>query len=106
MSFSGNEGAFISLESAAALTSNYRSGQMDPILGHFVGANKLQTLLGQTGCVGLRIYYGVDGETGAKEIVIVGVTSNENDILGSTPLILDNTVVCPPTCGDSNDLNS
>lgn len=105
MSFTGNEGAFISLQDAAALTANYRSGQTNPILGHFVGTDKVQELLKQTGCVGLRIYYGIHGQTGRKEIVIVGVDSDENDILESTPLILDQTLPCPPTCGNSNELN-
>lgn len=105
MSFTGNEGGYISLSAAATLTANYRSGQMDPVLGHFLGATKLQELLDQTGCVGLRIYYGVDSETGSKEIVVVGVDENENDILGANPLILDQSMPCPPYCGNSNDLN-
>jgi hypothetical protein len=106
MSFTGNEGSFISLATGADLTANYRSGQLDPVLGQFLGANKLQTLLGQTGCVGLRIYYGMDGETGAPTIVVVGVNSSQNDILGTEPLILDTALPCPSYCGSSNDLNS
>jgi hypothetical protein len=107
MSFSGNEGAFITLQDAAALTANYRnSGMLNPVLGQFLGANKLQQLLRQPGCVGLRIYYATDGTTGAPKIVVVGVTSNENDILATNPLILDQSMPCPPTCGNSNSLNS
>jgi len=107
MSFTGNEGAFITLTDAATLTANYRSGQLNPTLGHFLGISKLQDLLAQTGCVGLRIYYGIDSETGSKEIVVVGVDEDENDILdGTEPLILDQSVPCPTSCGASNDLNS
>lgn len=106
MSFTGNEGEFISLQAGATLTANYRAGQVDPVLGHFLGIYKLQRLLNQNGCVGLRIYYGIDSKTGAKEIVVVGVDSNENDILSEQPLILDMSITCPPTCGNSNDLNS
>jgi hypothetical protein len=106
MSFTGNEGAFISLSEAAVLTSNYRnSGQPNPILGQFLGAEKLQDLLKQTDCVGLRIYYGKNAQ-GKPTIVVVGVDRNEDDILTEEPLILDQSMPCPPTCGHSNELNS
>jgi hypothetical protein len=106
MSFNGNEGAFISLTDAAALTATYRnSGTLNPVLGQFLGKTKLNQLLAQSGCVGLRIYYGVDA-TGAPAIVVVGVSSNENDILGTNPKILDTALPCPPNCGNSNSLNS
>ena len=105
MSFTGNEGAFISLSQAAVLTSNYRNGQQNPILGQFLGVQKLQDLLRQTDCVGLRIYYGKNAE-GKPTIVVVGVDAHEDDILGEEPLILDQSTPCPPTCGHSNELNS
>ncbi|MDP3556267.1 MAG: hypothetical protein Q8T03_02770 [Bacteroidota bacterium] len=106
MSFDGKEGEFISLTQGATLTANYRSGQSNPILGHFLGVEKLRALLSQEGCVGLRIYHGLDSDTGYPAVVVVGADSSENDILGSSPLILDMSILCPPTCGNSNDLNS
>ncbi|MGE0567079.1 MAG: hypothetical protein AB7O73_03960 [Bacteroidia bacterium] len=106
MSFNGNEGTFISLNDGATLTANYRSGKYEPVLGYFFGAAKLQDLLDQSGCVGIRIYYGEDSGTGAPELVLVGVDSDENDILGTEPLVLDQGSPCPPNCGNSNDLNS
>lgn len=105
MSFTGSEGAFISLQDAAALTARYRSGQQNPILGQFLGTEKLQDLLKQTGCAGLRIYYGKKTD-GTPTIVVVGVDTDENDILGQDPLILDQAAPCPSYCSSSNDLNS
>lgn len=107
MSFTGDEGGFISLQNAAALTRNYRnnSGQSNPIRGQFLGSNKLMELMKQTGAVGLRIYYGAS-EAGVPKIVVVGVDSDENDILGEDPLILDTSMPCPPNCSSSNSLNS
>jgi hypothetical protein len=112
MSFTGDEGTFISLSDAATMTSNYRSANpgSNTILGHFWGKNKIQSLFNQTGCVGLRVYYGINGSgsSSAPELVLVGVDSSGNDILTPTtnPLILDRSTPCPPTCSSSNSLNS
>ncbi len=123
MSFNGDEGTFVSITEAAGLTANYRtsssssssttsttstSSSSSLILGHFLGKEKLLELLNQSECVGLRIYHGRSGTSGlTPEIVVVGVDSNENDILPtSNALILDRSLPCPPTCGNSNALNS
>lgn len=107
MSFTGNEGAFISLTDAAALTAEYRSQFKGQTQGHFLGINKLLTLLGQSGAVGIRIYYGIDATTGERQVVLSAVASDESDILASSgALVLDQSVCCPPTCGTSNALNS
>jgi len=106
MSFTGNEGEFISLSDAATLTAAHRSSNPNALQGHFLGKAKILDLLNQSGCKGLRIYHG-ESSTGVREIVMVGVDSNEDDILDSTnPLVLDTSTPCPPTCGSSNALNS
>jgi len=106
MSFTGNEGEFISLNDAATLTAAHRSSNPNAIQGHFFGKSKILDLLNQSGCKGLRIYHG-ESSTGSREIVVVAVDSNEDDILNSTnPLVLDQSILCPPTCGSSNALNS
>jgi len=106
MSFTGDEGGFISLSDAATLTASHRSSNPEAVQGHFLGRTKLLDLLNQSGCRGLRIYHG-ESSSGGREIVVVGVDSNENDILDSTnPLVLDTSVLCPPTCSNSNSLNS
>jgi hypothetical protein len=106
MSFTGNEGDYITLTQASAFTAAYRAANPSSTKGHFLGAAKLKALLNQTGCVGLRSYYAINTATGEKQLVVVGVDSNENDIVKGTALILDKSILCPPTCGAANALNS
>jgi hypothetical protein len=106
MSFNGNEGAVITLAEAATLTEAYRNANSnDPnlILGHFIGINKLNQILSQIGCVGIRTYHGLD-VNGKKAIVMVGVDSDENDLTAG--VILDKAHDCPSNCGSSNSLNT
>jgi hypothetical protein len=106
MSFNGNEGGFISLNDAAGLTANYRSQSISSINGLFFGKNKIQDLLNQTGAEGIRFYFGLDS-MGSLKLVAVAADSSTDDILDSTsPLILDQAIECPTSCGSSNDLNS
>jgi hypothetical protein len=102
MSFTGDESSVISLTDAAALTAAFRSANPNGTKGHFFGINQINKILSNSNCVGLRIYYGKDASTGARQLVMVGADSNENDI---TDTILDRSVTCPPYCGGGNSLN-
>lgn len=106
MSFNGNEGTVISKEEGGALTKAYRdanAGEANLILAHFLGINKINQILTQPGCMGIRTYYGIDS-TGKKSIVMVGVDANENDLVNG--IVLDKATNCPPYCGSDNILNS
>jgi hypothetical protein len=106
MSFNGDEGSFISLNDAADLTANFRNTYSTAIKGNFIGKNKINDLLAQTGAKGLRIYNGITA-MGAGTIVVVAADSSQDDILDAIdPMILDSAVPCPTACGASNDLNS
>jgi len=106
MSFTGSEGGFISLNDGADLTATYRTEFPNGVKGHFFGKDKLQDLLDQTGAMGIRFYQGMD-TTGAFKLVAVAADSSTDDILDAmNPLILDQAVECPSTCGANNDLNS
>lgn len=102
MAFDGTEGSEITYSEGSDLTAEYRRLNSGDTKGHFVGKDLINDLLAQEDCMGIRIYYGID-EYGNKELVIVGADSNEDDILD---LIIDKTIKCPPTCGNSNNLNS
>lgn len=104
MSFNGNEGEVISLSTAAGWTANYRDqmGHGDP-KGHFFGKSKIQDILDQSGCVGIRMYHGIDDDD-QKVIILVGVDADENDMTSGT--IVERSIFCPPRCGSSNSLNS
>ena len=102
MAFDGTEGGAIPLATASAMTAKYRRDFPNETLAHFFGKNIIHEVLEQDGCVGARIYYAID-EFGAKQLVMVGVDSDENDILG---IVADMTFPCPNTCSTPNPLNS
>jgi len=102
MAFNGREGGEISLEDAKALTAKYREENPGATKGHFFGKDILNQILAQEDCVGIRMYYGVDAESN-KELVIVGVKANEDDMTG---LVADLSKPCPTMCGVANVLNS
>ena len=101
MAFNGTEGGPISLAAAAAMTACYRKLHPNQTEAHFMGKETLLALLNQTGCVGLRVYYG-DKPEGGKELIFVGVDANENDMLD---LIMDMSRPCPSYCSNGNQLN-
>lgn len=104
MSFNGNEGAVITLADAADLTANYRASiSPGDIIGMFVGRNKILDILNQQGCMGVRIYLGMD-KNGEIELVLVGADSSEDDM--EKGVIVDSMVRCPVICSSPNPLNT
>jgi hypothetical protein len=104
MSFDGNEGKVVSIQEAAIWTAKYRNNiQPGETIAHFIGKNKLNLILDQKNCVGVRIYYGID-ENDEKNLVFVGADENENDLVDG--VILEYVRKCPPYCSDKNPLNS
>ncbi len=101
MAFNGTEGGLISLKEGAAMTAAYREAGINSIKGRFFGRDLLEELLAQEGCMGIRMYFGLDDESN-MQLVLVGADSDEDDML---ELILDNSVPCPTRCGSGNGLN-
>src|SRR5438552_9036588 len=95
MSFTGEEGTYITLTQGSTWTANHRTANPNMVKAHFYGKTKLSALLNQTGCVGLRMYRAID-DTGILELVIVGVTSAGADM--TSGLLLDRSVPCPSMC--------
>lgn len=104
MSFNGSEGKPIDLNVAATWTTKYRDSHPNEVYSHFFGSGILQQLLKQPGCQGIRLYYGLDGAT--PQLVAVGANGEEDDQLGSTFIVADDTPTGPPHCGQANVLNS
>lgn len=102
--FTGNEDQRVSLDEARHMTKDYRDANAGSVLvlGHYFGKKILMDILAQETCVGVRTYYAL--KEGKKELVIVGVDANENDLYQG--IIGDRTYPCPPRCGDGNPLNS
>ncbi len=103
MSFNGNEGANITLVEGAAWTAAYRaSPAFNGIKAIFYGKSKINSILKQAGCVGIRVYNAIDA-AGVPVMVLVGTDANENDITAG--LILERGVPCPPNCNGGGVTN-
>jgi hypothetical protein len=104
MAFNGDEGTVVTLTDASRWTANYRKTvSADEIIAQFIGKNQLMKILNQKGCVGIRFYYGI-ADNGLKNIVAVGATSDQNDMING--IILDDALPCKPYCSKANTLNS
>jgi hypothetical protein len=104
MAFNGDEGSVVTLADASRWTANYRkSVPTEEIIAHFFGKNQLMKILNQKGCMGIRFYYGI-GDDGIKNIVAVGATSDQNDMVDG--IILEYALRCKPNCSSRNSLNS
>lgn len=104
MSFDGTEGGVITLAAAADLTANYRATiSSGDRIAHYFGKDIIRDILDQEGCMGIRIYYGLD-TSGKKELVLVGVNADENDMVSG--VVADYAFPCPTRCSSANDLNS
>ncbi|HXB39889.1 MAG TPA: hypothetical protein VNZ49_05055 [Bacteroidia bacterium] len=102
MSFTGNEGTYITLSQGVTWTTSYRSANPNAVKAHFYGKTKLQEMLNQTGCVGLRMYRAID-DTGALQLVVIGVDASGCDL--TSGLIMDKSFLCPPYCDAGSTLN-
>jgi hypothetical protein len=107
MSFNGTEGGAIDHNVAADYTAAFRDRFPNARKGAFFGRDILEQILAQDGCMGIRVYYGINNKK--PEPIFVGADEAENDILvsaGATAIVADLSVPCPPSCGVNNILNS
>ncbi|MFA9219999.1 MAG: hypothetical protein ACEQSL_02310 [Sediminibacterium sp.] len=104
MTFTGNEGAVITLSDGSTMTADYRATiSTGDTIALAVGKNLLNSILQQTGCMGIRMYFALD-EDGNKQLVLVGVDANGDDMTAG--VIVDKLSPCPKTCSTKNALNS
>jgi hypothetical protein len=111
---------FISLAEAAGMTALYRSNR-DAILDQqYKGLDilcvsetfekeQVLSLLGNTGCEALRVYFGMD-ENMLVHTILVGVDENDEDMVppGQDPAnyLLERGKRCPTQCPPDSPLNS
>lgn len=108
---------FISLQDGIDLTTLFRTNRETVLDGDYRGNDLLpicetfdrdafDTVLAQTGCEKIRIYFGMDEEL-QVHCVVVGVDDHDNDMLSEEEhKILENARRCPTDCPPSSDLNS
>lgn len=91
-------GSFISLDEAKIMTARYRAEKENILAPEYKGKNILSIcetfnraefdyVLAQEGCAGLRFYFGMTEELKVK-VIVVGVTSDNKDILPSSSVVL------------------
>lgn len=104
MTFTGNEGTIITLAEGSEMTANYRATiNVGDTIALALGKNLVNAILNQSTCVGIRMYFGLD-DSGNKQIVLVGVDLNGDDIING--VIVDRGLPCPTACSKKNSLNS
>ena len=117
---------FISLQTGIEMTTLYRQEKENILASAYKDQNILpisetfdraafDTLLGETGCTAVRIYYGMSEDL-LVHAIIVGVDENNEDILPSHENVLSNSaetdesileqgVRCPEDCAPPSPLN-
>lgn len=114
-------GSFISLDEAKIMTARYRAEKENILAPDYKGQDILSIcetfnraefdyVLAQEGCAGLRFYFGMTEELKVK-VIVVGVTSDNKDILPSSSAMLaegdeGKGIVeygrpCPPDCPET-----
>jgi hypothetical protein len=91
----------ISLTDAAVITKRYRDAKDSSVKSGAFHKDQVLSMLGQAGCVGLRVHYGRNAD-GSPALVLTGIDAADNDLTGE---ILEIHYPCPPFCGAANPLN-
>ena len=113
MSYTADTGAFVSKATGKQAIADYVGSQayteMQDVKAHYFGKNKILDLFNQTGCIGVRIWYGFTYDaqnTPLPQLYLVGVDANGNDILpgGGNDLVLDASMPCPRYCPTGSSL--
>ncbi len=102
MSVTPNSGTVISLVEAQALVNKFRSKFPNEIKASFAGKNKVNLILEQPDCIGIRIYNGYDQALGRFAPVIVGVDASGKDMTNG--VIIDRLDPCPSVCDPTSPL--
>ena len=101
-----NTGEPISGETAKRWIDNYKNANPDPdtIIATFYGVNRINEILAQPDCIGIRTYYTID-DKGVQRLILVGVNSEGDNIWDKTStlpgeggLIMEFGGLCPPNC--------
>ncbi len=102
MTFTRTTGGQISLQEAKQLTHDFQTNHPDENKCYFMGASHIQTILNQQGCVGVRIYKGLNKDTDKKTLVLIGVDEDGKDMTDG--FIADRMKTCPDQCYEGSDL--
>jgi len=97
MSLNPNTGSIITQEQAKTLIDAFAKKFPGEVVSSFIGGDNVKKILEQEDCIGLRIYNGYNDAEQKISLVVVGVNSNEEDML-ENGIIYDEMALCPPIC--------
>jgi len=97
-----NSGEIITLTEAIGYVSAFRELMPDEKRAFYVGKNKVNAILEQENCMGMRIYMGYNDAESSLNLVLVGVDKDENDM--TQGIIVERLFTCPPYCPLNSDL--
>src|SRR5690606_13015757 len=96
MTIDNNTGEVITLDEAINYTHTFQENNPDAIKSFFAGINKINRILGQDDCIGIRVYNGEDPITGPTTLVSGAAAKKCEDI--TQGVILERLVTCPTHC--------
>ncbi|WCM41304.1 hypothetical protein MG290_10080 [Flavobacterium sp. CBA20B-1] len=102
MEINSNASKVITLEEAIAFTHAYQTLYPNEIKAYFAGSNKIESILSQENCIGIRIYNGYNTAKNTTNLVLVGVNALGEDMTNG--IILENLVSCPQHCSSTSVL--
>jgi hypothetical protein len=103
MTINSNTGSVITLAEAVTYVAAFRTRFPNEAKGFFIGSEKLDLILGQENCIGVRIYNGYDDSDSIMNQVLVGVGKDGEDLTGG--IILEKLAPCPKICSSKSPLN-
>jgi len=91
----------ISESEAIAITTNYRENHTDLVRAFKIDKAEIDLIFNDPNAAGIRTYLGKDSN--GLRLVMVGVDSNGDDILGT---YYDHCDPCPSNCDNNSILNN
>lgn len=105
----------ISKETARAMISHYkelRSRILNPEYSTdilpiciTIPKSEIEDMLAQSSATKLRVYLGADEASNEITTILVAADANDEDIIGSDPIIVDTGRRCPPDCPPASEIN-
>lgn len=96
MEINEQSGSVISLKQAQEFSFSYQESVPFGIISYYAGRDKINLILNQENCIGLRIYMGYNAVLEQNNLVVVGVDNLQQDL--TSGIILEELVTCPPIC--------
>lgn len=91
-----SSGEVITLAEAIEFTHEYQGKFPNGNKAYAISKDKLLSVLQQKDCEGVRIYNGIDTQSGDNNLVVVGIDIDGEDMTNG--VILERLTVCPSFC--------